>query len=143
MSKVSQFAESSWKNGIESKSDAVSHAKFVLSGKRTITRDEAVKLFGEAADILDVQFKRMVLNLGAIIAAEIEVAEKARGLISSSKDIAGKIGDAMARIDKVVVSDFERKLDHLERFVAAMKELDRLKQSGTLDAFVSLMAKKQ
>jgi hypothetical protein len=49
----------------------------------------------------------------------------------------------MARIDKVVVSDFERKLDHLERFVAAMKELDRLKQSGTLDAFVSLMAKKQ
>jgi hypothetical protein len=47
----------------------------------------------------------------------------------------------MARVDKVVVKDFEVKLAQLERFVAAMQALDQLKRTGTLDAFVGAMSK--
>jgi hypothetical protein len=141
MSKVSKLAEASMANKIESKASAVGHAHFVLGGKRTITKDEAIKLFGEAADVLDVQFNRMEANLRAVIAAEVHVAEEAKRLISTSKDIAAKVGDAMARVDKVVVKDFEVKLAQLERFVAAMQALDQLKRTGTLDAFVGAMTK--
>jgi len=141
MSKVSNRANRAMEQSFSSKKEAVTTANLILANKRTITRGEAEKLFGDAADSLDVQFNRMNMNMEAICAAEIAIAQKARELISTSKDIAGKVGDAMARVDKVVVKDFEVKLAQLERFVAAMQALDQLKRTGTLDAFVGAMSK--
>ena len=142
MSKVSKLTERAMATGFASKSQVVAHAEFTLAGKRTISRDEATKLFADAGDLLDVQFSRMEANMQAIAAAEIAVAEHARGCISSSKDLAAKVGDAMARIDKIVVRDFEAKLSQLERFVAAMATLDELKRNGRLDEMVSAFAHK-
>lgn len=133
MSKVSKITARAMAASFQSRQEAVFHADMVLTGKRTISRDEAIKLFGDAADALDVQFTRMEANMQAIASAEMAVADRARDCISSSKNLAAQIGDAMARIDKVVVRDFDLKLDQLERFVAAIKTLVELNADGRMN----------
>lgn len=141
MSKAAKTTKMAMETGYASQTQAVTHAKMTLAGKRTISRDEATRLFASAGDFLDVQFNRMEHNMQAVAAAELAVSDRARQLISTSKDLAAKVGDAMARVDKVVVRDFEAKLSQLERFVAAMKALDELKKSGRLDVLMTAFAK--
>ena len=141
MSKISKLTQAAMSAQFSSKKEAFAHAEFVLAGKRTISKDEATKLFSDAADALDIQFTRMENNMQAIAEAEVAVSEKARQLMSSGKNLAGQVGDAMARIDKIVVKDFEVKLSQLERFVSAMTILDELKRNGRLDSIISAFAK--
>jgi hypothetical protein len=141
MSKAETLAGKVATEGITSRKDAIAIAESIRMGGRTMTRIDATAKFGEAADLLDVSFARLNHNLRALAEAEKMTCEESRRLISTSKDIAGKIGDAMARIDKVVVKDFETKLAQLERFVAAMQALDQLKRAGTLDALVGAISK--
>lgn len=137
MSKATKSALRAVALPIASKQEAFAMAQFIKAGKQTITREEAVKLLGEAADILDVEFRRMDENQVAMIEAEAALAKNAKVLIGRCKDLAGQVGDAMSRIDKVVAKDFEQKLSQLERFAAAMTTLDELKRSGRLDDVVA------
>jgi len=137
MSKVNKLVERVVKQPFESRTEAVAHAEMTLAGKRTLSLKEAADLFGDASDILDTQFKRMKHNLEAVVMAEIEVSNHAKTLISKAKNTAAQVGDAMARIDKVVVKDFDVKLSQLERFVSAMQALDELKKNGRLDELLS------
>lgn len=61
-----------------------------------------------------------------------ELLATTKVLTQKSKDYTGQLGDALARIDKVMVRDFETKLVLLERFVVATKELVELDKHGTL-----------
>ena len=142
MSKVAKLTERAMSAPISSKAEAVGLAETFLTGKRSLSAKEAEKLFGEAADMLDLQFSRMDHNMQAVAMAELEVSNHAKAVISSCKNLAGQVGDAMARIDKVVVKDFEVKLTQLERFVLAMQQLDELKSNGRLDALFSAMVSK-
>lgn len=141
MSKATKSALRAAALPIASKQEAFAMAQFIKAGKQTKTREEAVKLFGEAADILDVEFKRMDENQVAIFEAEAALAKNAKVLIGRCKDLAGQVGDAMSRIDKVVSKDFEQKLSQLERFAAAMATLDELKRSGRLDDVVAAFSR--
>ena len=141
MSKATKSALRAAALPIASKQEAFAMAQFIKAGKQTKTREEAVKLFGEAADILDVEFKRMDENQVAMFEAEAALAKNAKVLIGRCKDLAGQVGDAMSRIDKVVSKDFEHKLSQLERFAAAMATLDELKRSGRLDDVVAAFSR--
>ena len=142
MSKATKSALLAAALPIASKQEAFATAQFIKTGKQTRTREEAIKMFGEAADILDVEFRRMEDNQAALLEAEAVLAKNAKVLIGRCKDLAGQVGDAMARIDKVVAKDFEQKLSQLERFVAAMATLDELKRNGRLDDVVAAFARK-
>ena len=141
MSKATKSALRAAALPIASKQEAFAMAQFIKAGKQTKTREEAVKLFGEAADILDVEFKRMDENQVAMFEAEAALAKNAKVLIGRCKDLAGQVGDAMSRTDKVVSKDFEQKLSQLERFAAAMAKLDELKRSGRLDDVVAAFSR--
>ena len=141
MSKATKSALRAAALPIASKQEAFAMAQFIKAGKQTKTREEAVKLFGDAADILDVEFKRMDENQVAMFEAEAALAKNAKVLIGRCKDLAGQVGDAMSRIDKVVSKDFEQKLSQLERFAAAMATLDELKRSGRLDDVVAAFSR--
>ncbi len=80
-------------------------------------------------------------NQVAMFEAEAALAKNAKVLIGRCKDLAGQVGDAMSRIDKVVSKDFEQKLSQLERFAAAMAKLDELKRSGRLDDVVAAFSR--
>jgi len=137
MSKVGKLATAAMGVDIQGKKEAFGIASSVIAGKKTITRDEAIKLFGEAADLLDIQFHRLDTNMRALADAEISISKEAKALMSRAKDSAGQIGNALARIDQVVTKDYDKKLQQLERFVEAMERLDALKRAGRLDAVIS------
>ena len=141
MSKATKLSTAAAAVPIASKSEALAVAEYIKFGKRTKTREEVISLFGEAADILDVEFKRMDMNQTAMLEAEAVLAKNAKSLVSRCKDLAGQVGDAMSRIDKIVSKDFEQKLSQLERFTAAMRELDDLKRNGRLDDIIDAFAK--
>lgn len=63
---------------------------------------------------------------------QAEMLNQTKILIQKSKDYANQTGEALARIDKVLVKDFEAKLIMLERFVIASKEMAELEKSGVL-----------
>ena len=132
MSKLQKQVSAILEKPFLSKSEAVITAEYAVNGKRTITKAEAIKLFGEAADVLDVEFTRLDKNMQALGAAQIKAIDIAKIATQRSKDYCAQVGSAMARIDKVVVKDFEKKTEQLERFVSAMKELSELEQSGAL-----------
>lgn len=67
-----------------------------------------------------------------MVKTEVEIVNKTKVLTQKSKDYANQLGEALARIDKVMVKDFEAKLLLLERFVVASQELAELEKSGAL-----------
>ena len=85
----------------------------------------ATKIMLDTAKIYKKAFDEMT-NLS------LEVINNSKVLTQKSKDYAGQVGEALARIDKVLVKDFEIKLILLERFVVASKEMAELEKSGAL-----------
>ena len=63
---------------------------------------------------------------------QADILNQTKMLVQKSKDYSNQVGEALARIDKVLVKDFEAKLILLERFVIASKEMAELEKSGTL-----------
>lgn len=99
-----------------------------LSVPEKITKqkmDEASTTLQESFERFDARFKRMAHQ-------ELEMAKRVKEFTSSTKNYTAQVGDAMARIDKLVVHEFERKLELLERFVAATKTLSELHDKGYL-----------
>lgn len=86
---------------------------------------KATQMMNESIISYSKSFDEMVMK-------EIEIVNKTKVLTQKSKDYANQIGEALARIDKVLVKDFEVKLLLLERFVIASKEMAELEKSGTL-----------
>jgi cell division protein ZapA (FtsZ GTPase activity inhibitor) len=136
MSKITKRVERVINEGFSTKEDVLCTAKMINAGKQTVTQEEALKHLGEAADTLDVAFKRMRHNMDVLHSSEVNLAKEAKALTSRCKDLAGQVGDAMTRIDKVVTKDFDQKLAQLERFVCAMSALHEMKRSGDLDAVI-------
>ena len=88
MSKVTKKAEFAMNSEWKDRKDVVEVAENIITGKRTITKDQATKMFSDASDILDVQFNRLTHNMNAMIELEITVVKRAEGCISSSKNLA-------------------------------------------------------
>ncbi len=80
-------------------------------------------------------------SFNVMLATQIELVDNAKILTQKSKDYTNQMGEAMARIDKVLVRDFEAKLLLLERFVAASKEMAELEKSGILAKISSSLAR--
>ena len=137
MSKADKRTTDALNAPFKSASEVIFVADTIRAGRRTMSRDEAASVLGEAADILDIQFKRLDENMKAVAESEIDVSKRTREYISKAKDLAGQLGNALGRIDTVVTKDFSAKLDQLERFVGAMERLDAINQSGRLDAIVT------
>ena len=114
----------------KSKSEVIMNTEFIKAGNVTLTKKEAAKNMSEASDILQAQFKRFDDNFKKMIYDESKMVEQTKLFSQKVKDYTNQVGEAMARIDKVMVKDFENKLELLERYVLAMKALDELEQKG-------------
>jgi hypothetical protein len=91
---------------------------------------EGTKQMIEYANIYKDSFNEMV-NLQTVL------VDTAKTMSQKSKDYSNQVGEALARIDKVLVKDFENKLLLLERFVVASKEIAELEKSGMLSKISS------
>ncbi len=109
------------KENFENKNDIALAADYVAEIELTTGTKNLLK----AAEA----YKEVFLNVGK---SHILLMEKAKLLTQQSKDYTNQVGEAMARIDKVLVKDFESKLFMLERFVNALNEMDDLNKRGLL-----------
>jgi hypothetical protein len=75
------------------------------------------------------------------VGLQVELVGNAKVLTQKSKDYSNQMGEALARIDKVMVKDFEAKLLLLERFVIASKEMAELEKSGALQKIATSFVK--
>lgn len=114
----------------KSKGEVIMNTEFIKAGNVTLTKKEATKNMSDASDILQAQFKRFDDNFKKMIYDESKMVEQTKLFSQKVKDYTNQVGEAMARIDKVMVKDFENKLELLERYVLAMKSLDELEQKG-------------
>jgi hypothetical protein len=71
-------------------------------------------------------------SFNEMVKLQTTLTDNAKLLTQKSKDYSNQVGEALARIDKVLVKDFETKLILLERFVVASKEIVELEKSGAL-----------
>lgn len=132
MSKITKLAEQIASTDFGSKQEVIAHADMVLAGRHTITKKDAIAKFGEAADMLDIEFSRMKNNMDAVIRLEASMSIDAKKLTSRAKDSAGQISDALARLNTIIVKDMDAKLTDLERLVVALEKLDELNKRGVL-----------
>lgn len=116
--------------GFASKGEVFVNSDYIKSGKITLTKKEATKNMDDASDILEESFQRYDNNFKKMIIDESKMVEQTKVFSQKVKDYTNQVGEAMAKIDKVLVKDFEVKLNMLERYVEAMKALNELEQTG-------------
>lgn len=114
----------------QTKGEVIANTEFIKTGANTLTKKEATKNMDDASDILQKSFEKFDANFKKMILDESKMVEQTKLFSQKVKDYTNQVGEAMAKIDKVMVKDFEVKLDMLERYVSAMKSLDDLEQKG-------------
>jgi hypothetical protein len=119
-------------SGFESKAEVMMVSDYVKSDKKTLLDKEMVKNMNTASDTLNESFDRFDEKFKKLVLDEVKMVEKTKLFAQKAKDYTNQVGESMARIDKVLVKDFEVKLDLLERYVKAMEALSDLNQKGFL-----------
>lgn len=99
--------------------------KHIADQETEKTLDEGIKSLTKRSSQYREIFKEM-------LELQVEVVNSAKTLTQKSKDYSNQVGEAMARIDKVLVKDFESKLLLLERFVIASQAMAELEKNGSL-----------
>lgn len=114
---------------------------FNLDRRIYVAIQHTAETYNSAAGELDAATKRMDEALNALLESEKATSEKAKAAISRAKDSAGQIGDALARVNRLLGSDFEAKLAQLERTAQALSQLAELDKSGRLAGVISALGK--
>lgn len=97
--------------------------------------------YENAAKELDEATSRMESALQKLMACEKNTSLKAKEAVSRAKDTANQLGDALARVNRMLGSDFETRLAQLERLADAMTKLADLEKSGGLQSLVKAFGK--
>lgn len=95
----------------------------------------------ETAAALDAARQRVLKASDGLVDAENDIAERSRKAIARSKDVANQLTDQLARVNKILGTDFEARLAQLERFTAAIETLARLDKDGKLQALMAAISK--
>jgi len=118
----------------EQVNDALNHIKDSTNHENAkvgyLADENATKLIKESTKTLFDHTKNYRIAVKDLLNNQAELIENAKILTQKSKDYSNQVGEAMARIDKVLVKDFESKLVLLERFVVASKEVIELDKQG-------------
>ena len=114
---------------------------FNLDRRIYMATQHAAETYNSAAAELESATKRMDDALNALLASEKATSEKAKSAISRAKDSAAQIGDALARVNRLLGSDFEVKLAQLERTAQALSQLSDLDKTGKLSSVIAALNK--
>ena len=97
------------------------------------------KAFNEAANDIEDAAARLESALNNLVIQEKLVVSESKAVVSKAKDAANQLGDQLARVSKILGSDFLSRLEQLERFVSALESLKRLDEAGKLDKLLSAL----
>jgi hypothetical protein len=120
------------KDALADANHAKSFINAELSGTKHMANIETNSNLLKANQILIENTNCYRKSFNDMTALQAQIINQSKVLTQQSKDYANQVGEALARIDKVIVKDFEVKLLLLERFVIASKELVELEKVGAL-----------
>jgi hypothetical protein len=124
---------------------SVKRAKQWLNDEKANTgmraEQEVVSVLSKSAQNMIEHSNRYRKSFAEMASLQVQIIEESKELTKKSKDYANQVGEALARIDKVLVKDFEAKLLLLERFVIASKEIAELEKNGALQKIASSFVK--
>lgn len=92
-----------------------------------------------AASNLEAAAEHMNKALTSLLDTEKATSERVKAAVSRAKNGANQLGDALARVNKVLGSDFERKIDQLERVATALATLAELDKAGKLSGVLAAL----
>jgi hypothetical protein len=117
-------------------SDAVSIPAMVTTYEDSTVKTlrHGTQMVEGAFSTFDAAFKKMMLR-------EIEVEAAVKAHTSKMKDKMGQLAEAIGKIEKLTGTDFETKLQRLERFANAVDTLDRLNKTGKLAEVAAALGK--
>lgn len=132
MSKQTKLMARAMNVPFHSGSEAEFCAKKTVEGTPSLVKKGATESMNSASDILAESFDRFNAAFERMGKQELEMAQRTKVMTSHVKNYCGQIAESMARMDKIVAIDFERKLVLLERFVTAASALAELDKTGHL-----------
>lgn len=115
-----------------SEEDAIGLAKTIEAGTTTRACKEGLDGIRKAITSMDATFIDFDAKLQRMIQQEVLLVARAKTMTQTLKNYAGQITDGLARMDKVVGNDFEKRLELLERFVIATQALSVLEKDQRL-----------
>lgn len=98
--------------------------------------------YENGADELLKAANRMESALENLLATERMTSEKAKAAVSRAKDSAAQLGDALAKVERLLGRDFESRLSQLERLAGALSNLADLNRSGQLTDILKALSSK-
>ena len=100
-----------------------------------------VNNFDEASEAMDEATKR-ILAAGAKLAdATKKTTLEAKTALGRAKDMQAQLVDSLNRCNKILGTDFEVRLQQLERMSAALSTLADLEKSGVLKNVISAISR--
>lgn len=135
--KQAQNEAKDWKGFTE---DAVRDmAATNLNRRIYMAHKHATDTYNAATAELESAANRMYGALQTLIECEKDTTEKAKQAIGRAKDSAAQIGDALARVNKLIGPDFEARLAQLERTATALDNLAELDKAGKLAGVIAAL----
>jgi len=110
-----------------------------LPRRLTMTYKHAAGEYDGAADELTAATQRMEQALNKLLASEKETSEKAKDVVSRAKGSAAQLGDALARVNRLLGVDFESRLTQVERLADALTKLAELERGGRLQGVMKAL----
>jgi hypothetical protein len=89
-----------------------------------------------AAESFESTAELMLKMLAALSKVEADVSLRTKTCVGRAKDSAGQLGDALSRVTKLLGTDFETRLQQLERTAAALSTLADLQRDGRLESVI-------
>ena len=104
----------------------------VLGAMTTVFEDETTRVLRQGTEMAKDAFEVFDTAYRKMLSREVEVEGRVKAHVSSLKDKANQVAEAMGRINKLAGPDLEIRLAQLERFANAVETLDTLNRNGKL-----------
>ena len=104
-----------------------------------MAQQHASKTYNGAAAEIEAATARLDCALAGLMDKEKATTQNAKQAIGRAKDSAAQIGDALARVNKLLGTDFEIRLAQLERTAAALEKLAEMDKEGKLAGVIAAL----
>ena len=108
-------------------------------GRANAADESRGKAYRAAAVEIEKASDRLSTALAELVAKEKLVVSESKASVARVKDMTNQMGDQLARVSKILGSDFEGRLSQLERFACALEQLKRLEDDGKLDKLLAAL----
>jgi hypothetical protein len=132
------IADGEFDDGKNSKKRLLADAKNISHDEKTVLEKSTISTLKKGIIDADDAFRKFDTAYNSLIKLQAEVEKNVKHNVSSFKQRADEVSNALARVNKIAGDGFEERIKLLERFVFAVDQLDQLNESGRLNKVIDI-----